>query len=713
MWRVDEKDLSFIGPEIQLWNTCWERPLEGDASQDSDALVSQGRKSRRKPMQKVLDKFKKFDSPSLRYVKRVSRKRKDHRWCQSSSSAKSLRCEIRGSVPWRDWKTRAMYPKQGLGPCPKHLQAQSERQGYILLACRNWVLPSASARQPEEREFVVDSGASMHMVSEQDLNSAELETMSTSRSPTTVMTAKREVRTNKEATICVKQLDLLRQSYASSRNSRSACSEETLRWTWVCVSLEKWSESATHQEWQENWLQYIQLCTICGSRNLIEFFLNHAFICLVTIFITGVNIGKQWFSIGEQVWKIQSQKEVEVRVKSFEETRWKISQKPKNKIKKKKIWRKVQRDISHELPDWLQELNENLVDERISEELRGDLMHTLPVRTVFTHFPKDPNCGICLKTKITRASCRRRANAVMPRAEKIRWFDYCRSKFSVKKVNRGTIIDVTGWCKTWPPNGSSRIRAKQKLLRKHKRSLQKFLEPNRKPKVIYTDYSLELGKDCEDLSWNHDTSVTNGIAERAVRRVKEGTSAVLLHSGLDGKWWADSQKCFIYLRNIQDLLSDGKTPYKRRFGQPFKGPIIPFGSLVENFLNSAKDQSRLHQVGATVFPGLFLGYALHAERDWKGDLMVTDIEELKEMDATEIHARRLNAKQVLSPWRSGNFIFPIADGTVKICGWEQRLGTSTLARDRLERGEEEEILQGKSDELDSPTQLQEDSTRES
>ena len=37
--------------------------------------------------------------------------------------------------------------------------------------------------------------------------------------------------------------------------------------------------------------------------------------------------------------------------------------------------------------------------------------------SVFTHFPKDPNCEMCLKTKITRASCRRRANAVMPRAE--------------------------------------------------------------------------------------------------------------------------------------------------------------------------------------------------------------------------------------------------------------------------------------------------------
>ena len=48
----------------------------------------------------------------------------------------------------------------------------------------------------------------MHMVSEKDLNSAELETMRTSRSPTTVMTAKGEVRTNKEATVYVKQLDL-------------------------------------------------------------------------------------------------------------------------------------------------------------------------------------------------------------------------------------------------------------------------------------------------------------------------------------------------------------------------------------------------------------------------------------------------------------------------------------------------------------------------
>ena len=56
-------------------------------------------------------------------------------------------------------------------------------------------------------------------------------------------------------------------------------------------------------------------------------------------------------------------------------------------------------------------------------------------------------------------------------------------------------------------------------------------------------------------------------------------------------------ECYTYLRNVTDLLSDGKTPYERRFGQPFKGPIIPFGSLVEYHPITAKDQFRIHQFG--------------------------------------------------------------------------------------------------------------------
>ena len=167
-----------------------------------------------------------------------------------------------------------------------------------------------------------------------------------------------------------------------------------------------------------------------------------------------------------------------------------------------------------------------------------------------------------------------------------------------------------------------------------------------------------------DLSWNHCTSTphrseTNSIAERAVRIVTEGTSAVLLQSGLNESWWADSMECYTNLRNITDLLSDGKTPYERRFGQPFKGPFIPFGSLVEYHPITAKDQSRIHQFGKKVLPGLFLGYALYAGGIWKGDVLVADLEELETMDASEIYSKRLNAKEVIFPKEKGEFIFPI------------------------------------------------------
>ena len=246
---------------------------------------------------------------------------------------------------------------------------------------------------------------------------------------------------------------------------------------------------------------------------------------------------------------------------------------------------------------------------------RSKRSEDLGKHSVYTHFPTDRNCDICQKTKITRAPCRRRIGGVVPRAEN--FGDLITADHKVFSENcesrnnhRYAIVVqdlATQWIQSYP--------CKTKTSQETQWSLQKFLEPNRKPKVIYTDNNLEFGKACEHLSWNHCTSTphrseTNGIAERAVRRVKEGTSAVLLQSGLDEKWWADSRDCYTYLRNIQDLVSDGKTPYERRFGEPFEGPIIPFGSLVEYYTISATDQSRIHQFGKKVLPGLFLGYVL-------------------------------------------------------------------------------------------------------
>ena len=46
--------------------------------------------------------------------------------------------------------------------------------------------------------------------------------------------------------------------------------------------------------------------------------------------------------------------------------------------------------------------------------------------------------------------------------------------------------------------------------------------------------------------------------------------------------------------------------------------------------------------------------------------MVADIEELETMDASEIYSERLNAKEVIFPKETGEFIFPVADGRIKL-----------------------------------------------
>ena len=92
--------------------------------------------------------------------------------------------------------------------------------------------------------------------------------------------------------------------------------------------------------------------------------------------------------------------------------------------------------------------------------------------------------------------------------------------------------------------------------------------------------------------------------------------------------------------------------------KPFKGPIIPCGSLVEYYthfceipvataISSAQKSSQVYS----------LGYALHAGGIWKGDMLVADIEEVEKMDASEINAKRLNAKEVLTPKKMMNISY--------------------------------------------------------
>ena len=158
----------------------------------------------------------------------------------------------------------------------------------------------------------------------------------------------------------------------------------------------------------------------------------------------------------------------------------------------------------------------------------------------FTHFPKDRNCELSLRTKTTRAPWRRRICEAAPQAEK--FGDLMTADHNVLDVegesrnNHRYAVVVQGLATQWIQSYPCMTKTSQEM----EKSVRKFLEPSQRPKVICTDTSLEFGKSCEELSWNHRTltphrSETNGFAERAVRRVTARTPAVLLQAGLNEK----------------------------------------------------------------------------------------------------------------------------------------------------------------------------------
>ena len=109
---------------------------------------------------------------------------------------------------------------------------------------------------------------------------------------------------------------------------------------------------------------------------------------------------------------------------------------------------------------------------------------------IYTHFPKDRNCHISLRTKITRASCRRRTGlSRCPRAEIFGDLNTADHKVlgegcESRNNHRYAVVVqdlATQWIQSHP--------CKTKTSQETEKSLQKFFEPTWKPKVICTDNS--------------------------------------------------------------------------------------------------------------------------------------------------------------------------------------------------------------------------------
>ena len=179
---------------------------------------------------------------------------------------------------------------------------------------------------------------------------------------------------------------------------------------------------------------------------------------------------------------------------------------------------------------------------------------------IYAHFPKDRNCEICQRTKITRAPCRRRIGRVVFRAEN--FGDLIAADHKVvsegcesRNNHRYAVVVqdlATQWIQSYP--------CKTKICQETERSLQKFLEPNRKPKV----FTLTILGIWQGL-WRSflDTTQIGNKCDCWGSSAQSETRYVCCIVAIRSGWEMVGR--FHGLRNTQDLLSGGKTPHERRW----------------------------------------------------------------------------------------------------------------------------------------------------
>ena len=138
---------------------------------------------------------------------------------------------------------------------------------------------------------------------------------------------------------------------------------------------------------------------------------------------------------------------------------------------------------------------------------------------------------------------------------------------------------------------------------------------------------------------------------------------------------------YYYLRDVQDLQADGKSQNERRFGESFKGTIIPFDASVGHLPNSEKDKnSSIWKESITNNPSRT---SFDRWRLWEEDILIADIEEIGQVGCIRnIHQKTECERSPDNP-KDGEFVFPAADGSAKLSGQEPtRRGESTVRREK-------------------------------
>ena len=299
---------------------------------------------------------------------------------------------------------------------------------------------------------------------------------------------------------------------------------------------------------------------------------------------------------------------------------------------------------------------------------------------IFTHFPKCADCPVCKATKTMKAQCRIKGEGQpddLPQPKK--FADRITFDHAILNADdgEGGLIQIGGKPKVAlviQDDYSKFVAsypASTKCAKEVQLQVERFLGPGVKAQHAYSDNAPEYSKAMQDMGIVHDTSTpyrseTNGVAERAVRRVKEGTSACLVQSGLNELFWDLATECYCMLRNVVDILILGDTAWERKYGTKFSGPIIPFGAELLYKPSSPDDIKRTHKFGNKLLNGIFVGYVLHAGGGWTGDVLLIDQDEIHiATTRSECQPKRLKYAEVHLVMRDTSFRFPMLEYTLE------------------------------------------------
>ena len=256
------------------------------------------------------------------------------------------------------------------------------------------VMPAPTSTRPEESEFSVDSGASMHMLSKKKIKLRRNEHSKKVQNPSVVLTANREVHIHEEAQVFVHDLNqfvtvqLLEETSAVPSLGK-LCEDQGYSYEWVSGQKPRLTKQ--------------------GKKILCK---TEDFMPLLVLGLSSESRASSSSTSLPQDSSSTPPSPATERSDDLAPGNWRDSPKNRNKFLQRDNNR-ASGDRLRDLPYWSQGFKVNLEETELPApaHISHDSDSERPTKVapkkhhLFTHFPKDGNCEVWLRTKITSALC--------------------------------------------------------------------------------------------------------------------------------------------------------------------------------------------------------------------------------------------------------------------------------------------------------------------